>query len=142
MKQLQGAFPGLSDKFVECIFNDIDQFDKDEHDHSTLKITTILRWINVKKKRTNTEVQRDEKWLYRKLKETKFTELDDDENGELDLDEFQASFGREGVDASVVEIVFNAIDANGDGSVSVKEWFQWQSKFKQSDFKKLFPENK
>eukprot|EP01084_Bolivina_argentea_P121229 214851_1 len=143
MKQLQKALPSLNQSLVECIFKDIKQFDNinNNNNNNALKLTSILRWINEKKRQKDIIIVKDEEWLFHKLKKTQFTELDNDENFEVEYDEFQTYFDKQGVDTKISSVIFNNIDKNGDGSVSIKEWFQWQQKFKKSHLKKLFPKN-
>ena len=136
-KQFNEALPKLKKDLIEIIFHDIDEID-DEQGDGQLKMTTIIRWVNNKKRMREVVILKDENFVYDKLKKFQFNELDADEGGTIDREEMHAHFKDEGVDPAIIDVVFDVIDANGDGDISVREWFQWQQKFKKSDLKKLF----
>eukprot|EP01084_Bolivina_argentea_P132800 234352_1 len=139
---------GLNDILVQYIVKDITEFDNDSNDnnvkkikHNQLKATQILRWINNKKRSNDPTIIKDENWLYDKLKQTQFKDMDTDQNMQLDRSEFHAFF--ELYDATdtfvnICDAIFDNIDANKDGTVSLIEWFNWQHKFNKNDLHKLF----
>lgn len=135
--QFSEALPSLNSSLIDCIFKDIDEID-DQQGDGKLKITTIVRWVNNKKRVKEKIIIKDENWLYEKLKKMQFTHLDDDQNGTLDREELHNEFDNQVDDPNIIDIIFDVIDANGDGDISVKEWFQWQQKFRKKDLKKLF----
>ena len=136
--QFQEALPNLSVPLVKAIFEDIDAVD-DKHGDGQVRITTIVRWAHNKKRRAHHIEIKDENFLFNKLKKYQFKDLDVDENGTLDREELHEHFDKEGVDPEITDVIFDNIDANGDGDISIKEWFQWQMKFKKADLAKLFP---
>merc|ERR1712130_701274 len=137
MTQMEEVLPSLKKPLVEAIFADIDAVD-DQQGDGKLKITTVIRWVNNKKRRADNIEIKDENFLYNQLKNYQFKDLDIDENGTLDRDEMHAHFDKENVPPEITDILFNHIDSNGDGDISIKEWFQWQMKFKKEHLTELF----
>eukprot|EP01083_Nonionella_stella_P267620 904107_1 len=135
--QFEQALPTLKKPLIEAIFNDIDSID-DQQGDGKLKMTTIIRWVNNKKRKAENVIIKDENFVYNKLKKFQFKDLDNDENGLLDREEMHLQFKDEGVEPFIIDALFDVIDANGDGDLSIKEWFIWQQKFKKKDLKKLF----
>ena len=136
-QQFKDALPTLKSELIDCIFSDIDNIDDVQGD-GKLKLTTITRWVNNKKLAKKRIIIKDENWLFEKLKSFQFTDLDADEGGTIDREEIHEHFDKEGVDPEVTDVIFDVIDANGDGDISIREWFQWQQKFRKKDLTKLF----
>ena len=136
-QQFKEALPTLKSDLIDCIFEDIDNIDDVQGD-GKLKLTTITRWVNNKKLAKKKIIIKDENWLFEKLKSFQFTDLDADEGGTIDREEIHEHFDKEGVDPAVTDVIFDVIDANGDGDISIREWFQWQQKFRKKDLTKLF----
>ena len=100
-------------------------------------MTAITRWLHNKQRVKHTVAVTDEAWRLAKLKRFKFKDIDANDNDLLDRDELHAHLDKEGVDPTVTDLLFDAIDANGDGDISVKEWFVWQQKLKKKHLAKL-----
>eukprot|EP01084_Bolivina_argentea_P024786 46145_1 len=86
-------------------------------------------------------IAKAENWLFNKLKRTQFKDMDADENLVLDREEFHAFFQFYGMNEKFIPIcdaIFDSIDANNDGTVSLIEWFKWQNTFNRKDLHKLF----
>eukprot|EP01083_Nonionella_stella_P005571 16093_1 len=152
MKQFEEILP-LKPGLIQAIWSDIDAIDDHEGDGKLL-ITTVTRWLenkpfnpfepSTKPTSTNpTITQEEENALYLKLKSVQFVGLDIDGNALLIREELQHYFMTQNVPTpsffndSIADIVFDNMDANDDGEITIKEWFQWQQKLKQSDLKKL-----
>eukprot|EP01084_Bolivina_argentea_P267620 454340_1 len=89
-----------------------------------------LKLKNDNTAKTESKKETDENWLFNKLKHVQFKDIDTDENLVLDRAEFHAFFAFYGMDDKFVAIcdgIFDAIDANNDGTVSLIEWFTWQN---------------
>ena len=94
-----------------------------------LKITSIVRWVNNKKRQREVEVVKDENWLYDKLKHhIRFDRMDVDDDGVLSLEEMHLALDKEGVDPRITDIIFKKCDKNGDGSINSQEWWRFQDK--------------
>ena len=84
------------------------------------------------------------------LKHTKFTDIDVDEGGTLNREEFHHYFDGKGVNPFITDKVFDEIDASKDNEISVMEWLRWQRKFDKDKlakwldeiYKKYFDEDK
>ena len=105
-----------------------------------LKITSIVRWVNNKKRQKEVEVVKDENWLYEKLKhQIRFDHMDVDDDGVLSLEEMHRALDKEGVDPRITDLIFRKCDKNGDGSINSQEWWRFQDRYlKKKHIKKWF----
>ena len=62
--------------------------------------------------------------------------MDKDEGGTIDRDEFHEQFLGKEVDKQILDLVFDEIDANGDGDITVMEFTKWQHNFTKKKMKK------
>eukprot|EP00490_Sorites_sp_Unknown_P012700 CAMPEP_0114694018 /NCGR_PEP_ID=MMETSP0191-20121206/69710_1 /TAXON_ID=126664 /ORGANISM="Sorites sp." /LENGTH=409 /DNA_ID=CAMNT_0001988385 /DNA_START=706 /DNA_END=1932 /DNA_ORIENTATION=+ len=126
-KAFEKHFEGkISNKeLIKLIFNDMDQT-KD----GLIKITAIQRWINNVKTYTETiepEIVKDEEWVINQLKIVNLSDIDIDDDNTVDIGEFMNFFKSNdiGIDENILNNIFDEIDGNGDGSISVIEFSKW-----------------
>lgn len=103
-------------------------------------VMTVHRWINKIRRSTvspRAEEPHNEKWLYTKLKNLTFIEVDDARVGYLTKDAFFSHFRKEGVSDATATKVFNQIDNDRNGTISVKEFITWQHNFTRTEFKSM-----
>lgn len=122
------SFTAMKPALVRLIYDDIDKVD------GKVKFTAIHRWINRTKKKGDTEIVKDATFVYNMVKKMQFTQFDDDENQLISKDEFLMHFKDMGVDDRFSMYIFTSIDANGDGDISIKEFFIWQQRFTKRKF--------
>ena len=84
---------------------------------------------------------KDENWLFKKLKKMEFTDMDQDGNAGLDREEIHELFDKEVNDPKIIDVIFDAIDYDGDGDITPQEWTRWQKGFKKKDLLQLFPKD-
>merc|ERR1712228_705143 len=71
----------------------------------------------------------DHKWLFTKILHVQAAHLDADGSGEVDKDEFVNYFVHKiGFPQYIADAMFNDIDKDGDGNLSVMEYTRWKSK--------------
>mmetsp|Transcript_22861 Transcript_22861/g.36722 ORF Transcript_22861/g.36722 Transcript_22861/m.36722 type:complete len:1193 (+) Transcript_22861:40-3618(+) len=132
-EHFQGAIE--NEKLLRLIYDDIDHCDA-----THIKFVAIHRWLNEVKKQRKTEVVKDHKWLFEKLQPVQAAHLDEDGSGEVDRNEFTSYFVEKiGIDESLANAIFDDIDVNKDGDLSIMEYTRWKSKHnKASKLKKFF----
>ena len=80
------------------------------------------------------EVEKDHQWLFTKLLHVHAADLDDDNSGEVDLEEFCHHFVHKvGVEKALAKRLFHDIDVSGDGDISAKEFEKWKKKHKKPE---------
>ena len=125
--EFEDHFKGTySSNIISMIWNELDKTDSNE-----VKFTTLHRFIqNItsNKRRERRNSVHDADWLFNVLKNMQFVHLDTDEGGTITKEEFIDGFKDKDIDKNLLEIVFNQIDINGDGDVTVMEFTRWQHK--------------
>ena len=125
---------GYNDEMNELLWNAMDKTDTDQ-----VKFMEIHRFVNKVKKPSKTPRRtsiHDANWLFEKLKAMQFVSLDTDQGGTIDRKEFHEQFAQSEVDDKVLDLVFDDIDANGDGDISVMEFTKWQHNFTKKKLSK------
>eukprot|EP01083_Nonionella_stella_P111917 328622_1 len=138
-QQFEEGLPLQTQSLIDALWNEIKALDDQQNDE-TLPRTTITQWISNDPPHSTSSVKTlvsDETVLYDKLKEMQFSHIDDNDNRLLDRNEVHKHLDPLGLDRHITDVLFDKIDRNGDGNISVMEWLQWKNKFKQSDLHQL-----
>ena len=136
INHFKGTF---DDETVDNIWKDLEKIDNTD----TVTIMEIHRWSNDRRRPTaaienmQAEPKHNEKWLYQKLKSMTFVDVDDSRVGYLTKASFFAHFKKEGVSERTAKKVFKQIDADNNGTISVKEFVLWQNNFTKTEFKSM-----
>ena len=135
-EEFKDHFKGvLNDKLLKLMYDDMDHVDE-----NNIKFVAIHRWMNEVKVAKKIEIRKDNKWLFEKLAPVQAADLDEDGGGTVDKKEFtDYMVDKIGIDKELALAIFNDIDANGDGDLSILEYARWKSKHsKASKLQKFF----
>lgn len=114
-----------NEKLLRLIYDDVEHAMEDD-DH--VKLIDIHLWFNNKRKHRKSVVVRDEHWLYDQIAKIQIPDIDTDLSGDVDRDEFRAHFvDKCGIDSEIADAIFDDIDQNDDGRLSVLEYMKWKS---------------
>lgn len=146
-EEFKDHFKGAMDNenLLKLIYDDMDHVEDD-----AIKFIAIHRWMNEVKVVKQKVVEQDHKWLFSKIQPVQAAHLDADGSGEVDTKEFVDYFVNKcGVPEDLALAIFNDIDVNNDGDLSIMEYTRWKAKHnKATKLKKFFkdrekpPENK
>eukprot|EP01084_Bolivina_argentea_P185006 319054_1 len=121
-------------QLLKLIYNDINHYD-DTH----IKFIAITNWVNDVKLQKETEITKDHKWLFTKILHVQAAHLDADGSGTVDREEFVNYFVTKiGFPSKVANAIFDDIDINNDGDLSIMEYTKWKSKHNKPDKLKKF----
>merc|ERR1711933_27901 len=109
-----------------------------------IKFIAIHRWMNKVKIQKEAVIKKDHKWLFTKILHVQASHLDSDGSGDVDKKEFVDYFVTKiGFDEQLANDIFNDIDVNGDGDLSIMEYTKWKNKHNKPDkLKKYFEKKK
>jgi len=126
-------------ELLRLIYDDMDSFDG-----THIKFLAIHRWMNPVKAAKQTGIVKDHHWLFAKLKDLQLAHFDADSSGKVSRDVFVAHFvSKEEVDEVLANRIFDDIDVNDDGDLSVMELAKWKSKhYKAKKLRKFFRDAK
>merc|ERR1712154_386899 len=127
----------MSPILVKVIFNMIysaksdikKQIVKQKHATKTISRVEVVRFAQgVKKKRHVRQVTvQDANWVLDKIQSTHFAQIEKNDENKINMDGFKKKFLPMGISDERIKQIFDEIDTNGTGKISVVQYRKWQS---------------